>query len=145
MYTLNPISTKLGYAGLIPFIAFTGLAFFSHGQWPGQTIAFPITSFILYSGVIAAFMAGTLWGRDIEQKKPRASLASNGLALLAFTALLLPTAQTAIALAILALVHLGNWWVERELISPCNAYLRLRITLTSVVVGTHLLMLITLL
>ena len=91
----------LGWGGVAPFLA-----------WPViVTVGAPDWLILLvktYAIVILAFMAGTLWMRQIGDHEIRSSrlFISNGLALLAWPAILLPGNWAAAWLAILFAAHL---------------------------------------
>lgn len=128
---------SLGYAGLIPFIFFTWLYLVGLTK-VGVDIDFV---FICYSAVILSFMAGSLWLQRHKDGVIIPSLGSNLLSLLAFFSIL---QSPQIALTLLTLGYL--LLIALEFIYDLfnhrpEGYKKMRIILTTVVVGCHLLML----
>ncbi|MGG5808197.1 DUF3429 domain-containing protein [Falsiroseomonas sp. CW058] len=122
--TLSPSARWLGPAGLIPFVALAA------GAWLGARGAAPALA--AYGATILAFLGAVHWGLAMRAPpaERRADLPRLGLgvvpALVAWVALLLPTAQ---ALALLAAAILATALVEtvgaRSGLVPRD-YLRLR-------------------
>jgi hypothetical protein len=120
------VMARLGHAGLAPFYLFAALAWL-----PDTSLqAFSERGFILYSLVILAFLAGSLWGsanvRDGSDKISRL-LASNLLAVLGAVVVML--AAPLVAAIMLAVLHLAQLWYETS--RPTSRwYLSLRRRLT---------------
>ena len=133
---LPPMVYLLGYAGLIPFLlgpAWLMLAPQSAPPWLDRL-------WLLYAGLIAAFMAGTFWGMAllvVEGPAGKLGMAISGLLmLLAWGALALPFRQSLFALAgVFVLLVLAEIWRERT-IDPLSGYFTLRATLTVGVLAT---------
>ena len=140
----------LGYVGLIPFVV--PVLLMLDGFWfgPGLQSAalfglYAPYIFIAYSAVILSFMSGTLWAS--WQTVENGSLAklivlmSNLLALSAWCALLLiyiAPIMTIFAVTLLMLGFISLLWAER-LVNPVDEqYWRMRLSLTSLVTGLHL-------
>ena len=133
---LPPMVFVLGYAGLIPFLA--GPAWLTLSPqtvppWLDQV-------WLLYAGLIAAFMAGTFWGMALlvaEGPHGKLGMALSGvLMLLAWGALALPFRRSLFALAgVFVLLVLAEIWRERT-IDPLSGYFTLRATLTLGVLAT---------
>lgn len=129
----------LGYAGLLPFLAFAlGALFLTDYPAALSRQAFP-----LYSLAILCFLAGTLWGSAIHYPlgpKRLRLIVSNGIVLFAVFAIL--TAQQLLATALLMLGHMAILWFERNSGSTRGWYPRLRAHLTWSAVALHLLYII---
>ncbi len=131
---------KLGYLGLIPFIALPLFLMLPLSRF-GVSDPLIIRAFTLYSICIAAFMAGTLWGREIDRNAPKqyVLLVSNAVALCVITLALIADTNIYGALIGLTLAHLLNFFCERY--KQHERYFLLRKRLTSVVVVCHATML----
>lgn len=119
----------LGWAGVLPFAAWTLVAWTGAPEWLEELLAG-------YGILILAFMGGTLWAAALD--KPDESeapmVASIILVLAALPATLLPTVSAALLLAVLFALH---WtaeylWVRR---SQPGWYRRMRLGITSAVVA----------
>lgn len=126
-----PLSVSLfGYAGLIPFLLGPAWLALSPATVPDWLDAV----WLSYCALIAAFMAGTLWGFALPACEGAAGLA--GL-LIAMALMLLAWFSTALpfrpALAVLAVTFLmllaADFWRERVL-GTVGGYFALRSTLT---------------
>jgi hypothetical protein len=142
----------LGYAGVIPFaipVALTGLDFwYSIDVFKGSVVTFSaVYIFTSYSAIILSFMSGTLWANwclvESQKKATLAVLVSNFLALSAFFSLLLMYAEAVPGLfcvIVLTLGFISLLWVEWFVGAKFNAYRRMRLRLTALVVMLHLVM-----
>ena len=133
---LPPMVFALGYAGLIPFLA--GPAWLSIS--PQTAPPWLDHLWLLYAGLIAAFMAGTFWGMALlvaEGPNGKIGMALSGLLmLLAWGALALSFRHSLFALAgVFVLLVLAEIWCERT-IDPLSGYFTLRATLTLGVLAT---------
>ena len=133
---LPPMVFVLGYAGLIPFLA--GPAWLSIS--PQTAPPWLDHLWLLYAGLIAAFMAGTFWGMALlvaEGPNGKIGMALSGLLmLLAWGALALSFRHSLFALAgVFVLLVLAEIWRERT-IDPLSGYFTLRATLTLGVLAT---------
>jgi hypothetical protein len=118
---------RLGYGGLIPFLALAGGAHLLDGMW--QTRA--LEAQVAYAAVIASFIGALHWGANLAAVQPRtvgAIVWSVVPSLLAWLLLLVPLR---FGLAGFFLLFPLLWWVDRHLHSDA-AFLRLRTTLTLV-------------
>ncbi len=134
MITSRRLMHLLGYAGLIPFVAF------AVGVWaPGWVYTVSLRGFVLYSMAILCFLSGSLWGSAInypEVAKRTRLLWSNALVVCAVIAVL-GLQWLASSLLIMA-GHLAILRYERQTSPVRSWYSRLRTRLTTVAVITHL-------
>tara|TARA_B100000780_G_scaffold276693_1_gene245765 strand:+ start:509 stop:1015 length:507 start_codon:yes stop_codon:yes gene_type:complete len=140
----------LGYAGVIPFAIPAVLTWFE--LWFGIDVfrGFVVTFsapyiFTSYSAIILSFMSGTLWVNwclvESQKKATLAVLVSIFLALSAFSPLLLMYAEAVPGLfcvIVLTLGFISLLWVEWFVGAKVNAYWRMRVYLTALVVMLHL-------
>lgn len=132
---LPRIVTLFGYAGLLPFLL--GPAWLALS--PGTAPDWLDTVWVSWCALVAAFMAGSMWGFSLpacEGSAGRAGLLmSMALMLLAWFATALPFR---LALGVLALTYLlllaADFWRERTL-GTVGGYFALRATLTVGVLG----------
>ena len=141
------IVNGLGYLGLIPFIISCFLVLRDQMLFDYDG-AFLFTG---YSAVILSFLGGTLWGIALPLPKGVASvnllIISNLIALSAWVALLLSSAGYKAVLLMLVLGYMTTLTVElqyRSILSAGTgvAYAGFRVTLTSMVVLLHLLLIV---
>ncbi|MBD1388836.1 DUF3429 domain-containing protein [Neiella sp. HB171785] len=59
------ISERLAYAGAIPFIALAGLLYLPADMLPGNQEQW-VSALMTYSLIVVNFLAGSLWGRAID-------------------------------------------------------------------------------
>ena len=137
------VINSLGYAGLLPFFAGVWAAYakLSFGAWSASHL------FLSYSAIILSFLAGALWGGAKELEESSVSrlllIGSNVFALTAWLAVLLGrdyiSAGLAVAMTGFILVYLVEHKTQGLLLQGMgSAYLRFRLTLTSVVCLAHL-------
>ena len=135
---------SLGYAGLVPFCAavWASYAELSVGAWSASHL------FLSYSVIILSFLAGVLWGKAKELEESNVSrsllIVSNLFALTAWLAVLLGrnylSAGLAVSMTGFILVYLVEYKTQGSLPQGMDsAYLKFRLTLTSVVCLSHLL------
>jgi hypothetical protein len=135
----------LGFAGLLPFIILSVLAFNHSLLAPEHTIL----GFVSYSAVILSFIAGSLWGKAViltlDNNIAKLLIISNIIALASWVALLTPFVLS--ALILLASGHLYLLYVEfkAKQLSSTTSYLTLRTILTSVAVTCHVVVMLSLL
>jgi hypothetical protein len=142
----------LGFAGLMPFVI--PVCLMLNDIWFGvdvagvsSWVAYAPYLFVTYGGVILSFMSGTLWAGwqtiDNNNLAKFAILMSNLLALAAWCALLLvyitPVAEI-FCVILLMIGFMSLLWVERMIGGVEKAYWRLRLSLTSIVMVLHLVM-----
>lgn len=149
-FTKQRVIPGLGYLGVIPFAV--AAYFVLQG---GQLLQFePAAVFVGYSSVILAFLGGSLWGRSqlLDDSAITVSLliASNLIALLGWASLSFAVFNYGVAVSGLILGYVMVLFIEhrcaRRLFgSHADSYLDLRRALTSLVVLTHLLVLLAIL
>ncbi|WP_082030199.1 DUF3429 domain-containing protein [Vibrio renipiscarius] len=144
----------LGFMGLIPFIALPIMAYLAQDSSPPFAGYHALVAihlmyvFLIYSAIIAVFMAGAIWGRTVEQPSPRwvPLLFSNVLALFVLFLALFVTDSALLLIAGLILAHCMNLLFEpfcspqedKRLQDDKTSYLKLRTILTTVVISSHL-------
>lgn len=118
----------LGWAGIIPFAAWTLVAWTGAPEWLVELL-------IGYGVLILAFMGGTLWAAALDKpQEPEAPLiASIVLVLAALPAFLLPAISAALLLAVLFALH---WTAEYLWVRQAQPgwYRRMRLGITAAVV-----------
>jgi hypothetical protein len=127
------LSSTLGYAGLLPFLAGALGVWLLHG-YP-QALA--QQGFLVYSLAILCFLAGTLWGSSPQVPAADASarlLVSNGVVIFAVLGML--TAQPLVAALLLLVGHLAQLWYELNT-TASGWYRILRRRLTLVAAACH--------
>ena len=139
------VINSLGYAGLLPFLAAVWAAYLelSFGAWSASHV------FLSYSVIILSFLAGALWGKAKGLKEPNVSrlllIGSNAFALMAWLAVLLGSNYLSAGLVVsmtgFILIYLVEHKTQGLLQGIGSAYLKFRLTLTSVVCLAHLLIL----
>ncbi|WP_370263978.1 DUF3429 domain-containing protein [Limnobacter sp.] len=134
----------LGYAGLIPFLGLAALAWLNHGS--DLATMFARFNFI-YALCIVSFLGAVHWGIALGFSKSHEAIYLAGhsqaeFETRAFVWGVVPSllawlvgafAPADYALALLALVLIGVWWMDRRILLPLKAfpeYLRLRNHLT---------------
>lgn len=139
---IERLTSLLTYAGAVPFAIALYLEFnqtllwgFDGGSW-----------FITYGLVIVSFMAGSVWGHSLlhaeKKRRPLILISTNILTLLSWFCYLLapPIASLAInGLALLALVAIELRW--SGLGTVADYYLMLRARITLIVLTMHAIML----
>lgn len=147
---MNRLSKTLTWLGVLPFVA--GVFIY---QWPVLLSGLSGDAlFIFYSASILSFMAGTLWGkshhnREINHK--HTVIWSNLWALLSCLSLITfwisQTAPLSLIIQLLGYLHILFVEHDHQLsVSPedpsvNDEYLSVRIKVTGVVIGLHILML----
>ena len=132
--TLGTLLHRLGYAGLIPFVAgVVGLAVGGSEAWTG----FVASALLAYAAVILTFLGAVHWGRVLSApaETHARELAIWGVtpSILAWLAVLLPAF---LALPLLALLFGAVYAIDRQLLAGSEAgavYLPLRARLTATV------------
>ncbi|MGI2172286.1 DUF3429 domain-containing protein [Shewanella sp. MF05960] len=134
----------LGFAGLIPFITLSLLAFNHSVLSPEHTLL----GFISYSAIILSFMAGALWGKavvlNLDDSIAKLLIISNVIALGCWIALLTPFELSALILLVSGYVYLLYIEFKAKQLSATTRYITLRTILTSVVVVCHLVVMLSL-
>jgi hypothetical protein len=131
---LNFHAKMLGYAGLIPFIA---LPFYV--LWGNVSYFEGISFFIQYSAIILSFLGGVLWINAIRHSHSQSQLYLSMLpSLLGWLCItIIPPLP---ALIMLGLTFLCVLWIEFKSIDQAAWYRSLRIRLTAIAVGGHVMM-----
>jgi hypothetical protein len=138
---------QLGYLGLLPFIAGTGMMA-TNMSFLGLTGS---QIFISYSVIILSFLSGVLWGRGLSENSNGATksvpnraalVASNMFALLVWGLLLQSSQSTHLVIVLLALGFGALWLCERRICKDTSAnsiegYPIMRRNLTVSVVALH--------
>jgi hypothetical protein len=86
--SLPPMATRLGYAGILPFVLGAALVWLVHAEaHPYATLALSA-----YAAVIASFLGGVHWGVAMRESNPPPGLFIWGVApsLLAWVAVVMP-------------------------------------------------------
>lgn len=125
----------LGWAGMLPFAALAGLAWFP--SVPPDAVA---RLFLIYALAITAFLSGTLWGRasDVTGAGKTVRLcASNGFVLVG--AFALAFAETRVAATVFLLLFWAILLFEWRVAGQRGWYLRYRLQLTLAVSLFHAL------
>ncbi|MBA5763085.1 DUF3429 domain-containing protein [Vibrio sp. 404] len=128
---------KLSYLGLLPFLVLPLGLLTPNLVTPTHLVQI----YTMYSVCIAAFMAGTLWGREVEKPsaKPYMLLVTNGITLCVFAFALIAEVRMVGALIGLTLAHLMNFVCERN--KSNIRYYKVRKALTIGAVSGHCLLL----
>lgn len=132
--TLTQILT---FSGALPFylLLIPGLA----------SPEFRLHAYLSYGAVIAAFMAGTLWGLVQRERDPPLApiIASNILALAAWASLLIPSAFAATSLQLV--LFLGLLEIDRRIGAEGREmpwYFTMRIRITALVAVSYIIQLV---
>ncbi|WP_394172463.1 DUF3429 domain-containing protein [Thalassotalea litorea] len=136
-----PTYKRLGYAGLIPFIAAVTLFAFDIRIFSlsGDSL------FVLYSAVILSFLAGTLWANSLKNNGEaiynRELVTSNILSLIAFVSLMLNSTLTAVSLLLVSYLLIFKHEATLENYAQIYPdYFLMRRNLTLVVSAMHILL-----
>lgn len=133
--TSEQTATRLGWAGLLPFVAAPPGLYWSSGQMPLMASAIAA-----YGLAIVCFLAGAWWGIALLRRRPAVLIASNLVVIVACFGFVLLDIRA--SLSLLALLLLGTIALERlhPMFRPTPGYyavLRIRL---SVVASVSLLM-----
>ncbi len=149
--SLKSLTTALGIAGLLPFIATLLAALSETFVSVINLLIEPKKIFIFYSAVILSFLCGAFWARllsrDFSLRIACLLVLTNIFALAAWVSLLIVSEGLVLSLPLLILCYLILIYFEYtnvELVygNVYPEYLKLRIGLTFSVVIMHLVMLI---
>ncbi len=133
------MGTRLGYLGLIPFLAGAVTALLSE-----ELVSLAFQAFILYSLAILSFMGGVHWGLAliIGTRQSTRLLISVVPVIVAWICLIaLPAPLT---LAVLGGGFIAQWFIDRPILAELpipSWYLEMRPRLAYAVAGCHLFML----
>ncbi|MEO3681513.1 MULTISPECIES: DUF3429 domain-containing protein [Shewanella] len=143
---MNSIKTWqwLGFAGLLPFIILSVLAFNHSLLAPEMTML----GFVSYSAVILSFVAGTLWGKAViltlDDNIAKLLIISNIIALGCWIALLTPFVLSALILLVSGYLYILYVEFKAKQLSTTTSYITLRTILTSVAVVCHIVVMLSL-
>ncbi|MET0210392.1 MAG: DUF3429 domain-containing protein [Burkholderiaceae bacterium] len=106
----GPIAHRLGYAGLIPFVAGAALVWLVHAD----AHPYVVDALSKYGAVIVSFLGGIHWGYAMREGRPEAHAFAWGIvpSLLAWIAALMPAHA---GLAALGFVLVACWLVDRRI------------------------------
>ena len=133
------MGTRLGYLGLIPFLAGAVAALLSE-----ELVSLAFQAFILYSLAILSFMGGVHWGLAliIGTRQSTRLLISVVPVIVAWICLIaLPAPLT---LAVLGGGFIAQWFIDRPILAELpipSWYLEMRPRLAYAAAGCHLFML----
>ena len=133
------MGTRLGYLGLIPFLAGAVTALLSE-----ELVSLALQAFILYSLAILSFMGGVHWGLAliIGTRQSTRLLISVVPLIVAWICLIsLPAPLT---LAVLGGGFIAQWFIDRPILAELpipSWYLEMRPRLAYAAAGCHLFML----
>ncbi|WP_445776664.1 DUF3429 domain-containing protein [Shewanella sp.] len=134
----------LGFAGLIPFVVLSLLAF-NHSLLSAEHV---LLGFISYSAIILSFMAGALWGKAVitvlDDNIAKLLIISNVIAIGCWVALLTPFELSALILLLSGYVYLLYVEFRSTQIATTARYMTLRTVLTSVVAICHVVVMLSL-
>ena len=130
---------RLGYLGLIPFVAGAVIALLSE-----ELASLAFQAFILYSLAILSFMGGVHWGLTLitGTRQGTRLLISVVPVIVAWICLMVLPAP--LTLAILGGGFIAQWFIDRPILAELpipSWYLEMRPRLAYVVAGCHLFML----
>lgn len=143
------LAIGLGIAGLIPFVAPTLVIYLLDDDLHG----YAELAFVLYSSIILSFLSGSLWGRLLSKslnfKVGSLLLLTNFVAVVTWLSLLGASWRLELSILMLSAGYLCVFAIEKthtQLLysDVVRGYLKLRGWLTTLVVGLHLAMLLTL-
>lgn len=143
---MNSIKTWqwLGFAGLLPFIILSVLAFNHSLLAPEMTML----GFVSYSAVILSFVAGTLWGKAViltlDDNIAKLLIISNIIALGCWIALLTPFVLSALILLVSGYLYILYVEFKAKQLSTTTSYITLRTILTCVAVVCHIVVMLSL-
>ena len=124
----SPLARRLGYAGLLPFVAGALLVWIVHDDLRPELMR----GLALYAAAIASFLGGIHWGLAMQAGSPSRHLAWGVLpSLLAWPAAWMPPGA---GLVMLGALLLASYAVDRQLYPAAGAqgWLLLRFRLSAV-------------
>ena len=133
------MGTRLGYLGLIPFLAGAATALLSE-----ELVSLAFQAFILYSLAILSFMGGVHWGLALiigTRQSTRLLISVVPLIVAWICLIALPAPLT---LAVLGGGFIAQWFIDRPILAELpipSWYLEMRPRLAYVAAGCHLFML----
>ena len=136
---METMGVRLGYLGLLPFVAGTVAALLSNELAP-----FALQAFVLYSLAILSFMGGVHWGLALITGTRQSSRLLVSVTPVIATWICLMTLPANLTLAVLGGGFIAQWFVDRPILAELpipSWYLEMRPRLAYVVAGCHLFML----
>lgn len=134
----HKIVSWLGHAGLLPFVVAAVLIWYDYSLFSIDTFR----AFYIYSIMIYAFLCGSWWGMAFGTDNIKQAmilwLSSNILFVIAFLVTILSAPSYALLVMTLGYIALLLAELKFSAIPIDNAYRRMRIVLTTVVVASHL-------
>jgi len=133
------MGTRLGYLGLIPFLAGAVTALLSE-----ELVSLALQAFILYSLAILSFMGGVHWGLALiigTRQSTRLLISVVPLIVAWICLIALPAPLT---LAVLGGGFIAQWFIDRPILAELpipSWYLEMRPRLAYAAAGCHLFML----
>ena len=133
------MGTRLGYLGLIPFLAGAVTALLSE-----ELVSLAFQAFILYSFAILSFMGGVHWGLALiigTRQSTRLLISVVPLIVAWICLIALPAPLT---LAVLGGGFIAQWFIDRPILAELpipSWYLEMRPRLAYAAAGCHLFML----
>lgn len=136
---METMGVRLGYLGLLPFVAGAVAALLSD-----ELASFALQAFVLYSLAILSFMGGVHWGLALITGTRQSSrlLIATIPAISGWICLM--TLPAHLTLAVLGGGFIAQWFVDRPILGELpipSWYLELRPRLAYIVAGCHLFML----
>lgn len=139
----SAMGSRLGYLGLVPFIAGAILALLSEEL--GNRV---LGGFLIYSVAILSFMGGVHWGLALvagEMQRMRLAISIVPVLVAWLGVWLLPPVY---AVALMGAAFIGQWRLDRPILAALDVprwYVQIRPRLAYTVAGCHLLVLFRLL
>lgn len=136
---METMGVRLGYLGLLPFVAGAVAALLSN-----ELASFALQAFVLYSLAILSFMGGVHWGLALITGTRQSSRLLVSVIPVIAAWICLMTLPAQLTLAVLGGGFIAQWFVDRPILAELpipSWYLEMRPRLAYVVAGCHLFML----
>ena len=136
---IETMGIRLGYLGLLPFVAGAVAALLSN-----ELASVALQAFVLYSLAILSFMGGVHWGLALISGTRQSARLLISVVPVVTAWICLMTLPAHLTLAVLGGGFIAQWFVDRPIFEelPIPAwYLEMRPRLAYVVAGCHLFML----
>ena len=136
---METMGTRLGYLGLLPFVAGAVAALLS-----SELESLALHAFVLYSLAILSFMGGVHWGLALITGTRQSSRLLVSVIPVIAAWICLMTLPAHLTLAVLGGGFIAQWFVDRPILAELpipSWYLEMRPRLAYVVAGCHLFML----
>jgi hypothetical protein len=135
---METMGTRLGYLGLLPFVAGAVAALLS-----SELESLALHAFVLYSLAILSFMGGVHWGLALITGTRQSSRLLVSVIPVIAAWICLMTLPVHLTLAVLGGGFIAQWFVDRPILAELpipSWYLEMRPRLAYVVAGCHLFM-----